>query len=297
MAARPQRLVVTLFLCVGLLLAWSRPAWAGQARVPVPRRIISLVPAITEVLFAIGAGPQVIAVSSYDDDPPEVTKLPKVGALLDPDTERILALRPDLVIVYGSQTTLKEQLAKAGIAWFDYRHAGLGDVFPVFLALGARTGHEAEAARRVADMQARLNAVRARIAGRPHPRTLLVFGREPRTLRTLEASGGIGFLNDMLELAGGRNVFAEVKTQAVRVSTEMLITRAPEVVVELHYGSTMSQIDVAAEQAVWTRVGSVPAVKAGRIHLLFGDHLVVPGPRLVRAVEELARAIHPEAFR
>ncbi len=297
MAARSQRLTVLLVLCLGLTLSGPLPARAGQARPKPPQRIISLVPAITEVLFAIGAGPQVIAVSSYDDDPPEVTKLPKVGALLDPDTERILALRPDLVIVYGSQTTLKEQLAKAGIAWFDYRHAGLADVFPEFVALGSRTGHEAEARTRVAEMEARLNAVRTRIAGRPRPRTLLVFGREPRAMRTLEASGGIGFLNDMLELAGGRNVFADVRTQAVRVSTEMLITRAPDVVVELHYGSTMSQIDVAAEQAVWKRVGAVPAVKAGRIHLLFGDHLVVPGPRLVRAVEELARAIHPDAFR
>lgn len=295
MAARAQRLILLLALSVGLLPAPARAQAAAAPR--PPQRIISLVPALTEVLFAIGAGPQVVAVSSYDDDPPEVTALPKVGALLDPDTERILAMRPDLVIVYGSQTTLKEQLTTAGIAFFDYRHAGLADVFPVFRALGARTGHVAEAARRVAAMETRLAAVRARVAGRPRPLTLLVMGREPRSLRTLDASGGVGFLHDMLELAGGRNVFAEVKTQAVRVSTEMLIARAPEVVVELHYGGQVSPSERGAEQAVWQRLGSVPAVRAGRIHLLFGDHLVVPGPRLVQAVEELARALHPDAFR
>ncbi|MGE3888626.1 MAG: helical backbone metal receptor, partial [Vicinamibacterales bacterium] len=79
----------------------------GQA---TPQRIVSLVPAVTEMLFAIGAGSQVAAVSSYDQDPPEVKALPRVGALLDPDVERILALRPDLVITYGSQADLQAQL-------------------------------------------------------------------------------------------------------------------------------------------------------------------------------------------
>ena len=81
-----------------------------------PQRIVSLIPAVTEILFAIGAGPQVVGVGSFDTFPPEVSKLPRVGALLDPDTERILSLRPTLVVTYGSQTELQTQLARAGIA-------------------------------------------------------------------------------------------------------------------------------------------------------------------------------------
>ena len=293
MATRSQGLIVlTLVAC----LAWmGAPAWAAASADP-PQRIVSLVPALTEVLFAIGAGPQVVGVSSYDDDPPEVLKLPKVGALLDPDTERILALRPDLVLVYGSQNALRTQLGKAGIAVFEYRHAGLADVLPVFRALGTLTGHEPEAARRVAEIEARLEAVRTRVAGLPRPTTLLVMGREPKSLRGIDASGGIGFLHDMLELAGGRNVFEDVTRQAVRASTEMLIARAPEVVVELHYNVEIEESRRDEERALWERLGAIPAVRGKRIHLLFGDHLVVPGPRLVRAVEEFARAIHPEAF-
>ena len=107
--------------------------WIGTdfqiPRVPdSPIRIVSLVPAVTEMLFAIGAGPGVVAVSSYDTYPPEVTKLPNVGALLDPNVERILSLQPALVIVYGSQTDLKAQLARAGIGVFEYRHGGLAQV-------------------------------------------------------------------------------------------------------------------------------------------------------------------------
>ena len=111
----------------------------------MPRRIISLIPAVTEMLFAIGAGPQVVAVSSFDTYPPEVKQLPRVGALLDPNVERILSLKPDLVVVYGSQNDLKQQLARASIPIFDYRHAGLADVSTTIRTLGERTGHAVQA--------------------------------------------------------------------------------------------------------------------------------------------------------
>ncbi len=269
----------------------------GQAPTPAVRKIISLVPALTEILFAIGAGPQVIAVSSFDDDPPEVLKLPRVGALLDPDTERILSMRPDLVLIYGSQVELQKQLESAGIRVFPFRHGGLADVTPSFRVLGNLTGHAEEAARLAADVDARLAAVRARVAGRPRPKTLLVIGREPLSLRQLDASGGVGFLHDLVELAGGRNVFDDVKKQAVGASTEMLIARAPEVILELHYSRELSPAHVQRERDTWHQLASIPAVKANRVHLLFGDHLVVPGPRIASAAEEYARAIHPEAFR
>src|SRR4051794_22989768 len=102
-------------IIVSLLVA-SAPS--DQTR---PRRIISLIPAVTEMLFAIGAGPQVIAVSSFDEYPPEVKNLQRVGALLDPDVERILSLRPDLVVLFGSQEDLSKQLARANVATFSYR--------------------------------------------------------------------------------------------------------------------------------------------------------------------------------
>jgi iron complex transport system substrate-binding protein len=290
MAARSKSLAVAL----ALLLCAHAPH--AQARKP-PERIVSLVPALTEILFAIGAGPQVIAVSNYDEDPPEVKKLPKVGALLDPDAERILSMRPDLVLIYGSQDSLRAQLTTAGIAYFDYRHAGLADIGPVFKELGEATGHVQEATIKWNQIQARIDAVRAKVAARPKPRTLLVMSRAPKSLRTLDASGGRGFLHDMVTIAGGTNIFADVKQQAVRVSTEMLLARAPEVVVDLHYGDAMKKADREAEQKAWDSLPSVPAVRQKRVHMLFGDYLVVPGPRVAQAIEDIAKAIHPEAFK
>jgi iron complex transport system substrate-binding protein len=297
MAARAKRLIAALAVLAALGCGRG-PSPSNDATSEAPaRRIISLVPALTEILFSIGAGPQVIAVSSYDDDPPETKTLPRVGALLDPDTERILSMQPDLVLVYGSQTELLNQLDRAGIPTFRYRHGGLAELTPTFHRLGELTGHGDEAVRLSHDIERRLGEVRSRVAGRGRPRTLLVMSREPMSLRQLDASGGVGFLNDLMELAGGANVFADVGRQAVRVSTEMLLARAPEIVVELHYTGAMDEAQLRKEREVWLPLASIPAVKTNRVHLLVGDHLVVPGPRIARAAEEYARAIHPEAFK
>ena len=287
MAAAAQGLIGSLAVCL---------ACAALEAQPPAKRIISLVPALTEIVFAIGAGPQVIAVSSFDDDPPEVLKLPRVGALLDPDTERILSMRPDLVLTYGSQTELEKQMAAGGIRTFTYRHGGLKDILPTFRALGNLTGHAADAERVIGEIERRLAGVRARVAGRPRPKTLLVMSREPQSLRQVSASGGIGFLHDLLELAGGQNVFADVRRQAVNASTEMLLARAPEVIVELHYSREVTPGDIDIERQAWQLLPGIPAVKAKRVHVLVGDHLVVPGPRIAAAAEDFARAIHPEAF-
>lgn len=281
-------------LAIALLALGSDPIQGGarlQAR--VPQRIISLVPALTEMLFAIGAGPQVVAVSSFDRYPPETASRPKVGALLDPDVERIFSLSPDLVAVYGSQTDLRRQLERASIPVYDYRHAGLADVLTTLRALGGVTGHAPDAERVAADIERRLAAVSARVGALPRPRTLLVFGREPGSLRNMYVSGGKGFLHDMLVVAGGTNVFVDVVRESVQATTELILARAPEVIIELREGPALTDTATRTRVADWARLAAVPAVKGGRVHILSGEGLVVPGPRVATAVERLAATLHP----
>jgi iron complex transport system substrate-binding protein len=226
-----------------------------------------------------------------------VRSLPNVGALLDPNVERILSLRPDLVIVYASQDDLKRQLGKAGIATFDYRHGGLDAVVATVRELGAQLG-EARAAETLAAGIARgLDDVRRRVGGRPRPRTLMVFGRERQALRGIYASGGVGFLHDMLTAAGGDNVFADVKSESVQASTEQIIARRPDVILEVRArNESFPSGDRDAEAATWRALGSVPAVRNGRVLFLFDDRIVIPGPRVVEGTREIARALHPDAF-
>lgn len=291
-----KRISVWVFVTAALLLSTGRPAIVAQA-VPAqggasPRRIVSLIPATTEMLFAMGEGARLVGVSSYDRFPPEVERLARVGGLLDPDTERLLALKPDLVITYESQRELKVQLERASIPIFDYTHKGLADVTQTMRAIGRRIGAAAAADDAATRIERQLDAVRARVSGRPRPRTLLIFGREPGTLRQLNASAGIGFLHDVLELAGGRDVLEDVGRQSLMISSEMVLTRAPEVIVELHYGQSLRSDQMAGERRVWNVLPSVPAVRNDRIYLLTGDEFVVPGPRIVIAAQRFAEALH-----
>jgi iron complex transport system substrate-binding protein len=274
--------------------------WTSSAPVSgqtPPQRIISLVPALTEMLFAIGAGPQVVAVSSYDHFPPAVATLPRVGALLDPDVERVLSLTPDLVAIYGSQHDLRQQLARALIPVYDYRHAGLPDVLTTIRDLGRVTGHAETAASVASGIEQALQAIRTRTLGRTAARTLLVFGRQPGAIRSVYASGGTGFLHDMLMAAGGTNVFADLPQESVQATTELLLTRAPDVILEVRDGPVYSDTQMRQAVADWSRLASLPAVKTGRVHVVSGDGLVVPGPRVAQAVERFARVLHPGAFK
>jgi iron complex transport system substrate-binding protein len=277
-------------VCLALALGVACVVIHAQAR-----RVVSIIPATTEMLFAMGAGDRVVAVGSYDRFPPEVQKLPRVGALLDPDVERIISLRPDLVIVYATQADLKTQLERAHIPIYSYAHRGLPDITDTVRALGARIGAADSANALAARMEREVADVRARVANRPRPRTLLVFGRERGALRGLDASGGVGFLHDMLEAAGGADVLADIKQQAVQMSTEMVLARSPEIVVELHYGrgDRIASTDMRA----WDALPALPAVRNHRVYLLEGEEFVVPGPRVGLATERLARTIHPEAFK
>jgi iron complex transport system substrate-binding protein len=256
-----------------------------------PTRIISVVPAATEILFALGAGPRVVAVSSFDHEPPDVNQLPRVGALMDPDVERILALKPDLIVIYGSQHDLAQQMSRAGIPQFAFLHGGLSDILTTITALGERTDTREGANRLVASIRSQLDAVSARVAGKPRPRTLIVFGRDPGALRNLYASGGIGFLHDMVEAAGGADVFADVKRESVQATSETLIARAPEVIIEIRASD-----EAAPNPDDWNALPSIPAVRQHKVVALVGTELVTAGPRVAAATERIARAIHPEAF-
>ena len=255
------------------------------------RRVISIIPAATEMLFAMGAGNRVIAIGSYDKFPPESQKLPRVGALIDPNVEQILQMRPDLVVMYGTQTELQRRLERAKIPYYSYVHKGLADITETMRTLGTRVGAEAGANALASRVETQLADIRAQVAKSPRPKTLLVFERERRSLRNIYASGGVGFLHDMLVAAGGADAMGDIPRQSVTMSTEMVLARAPDIIIELRYSKDdMNDADISA----WNTLSSVPAVKNHRVILLTGEEFVVPGPRVGNATRRLAAAIHPE---
>ena len=160
-------------------------------------------------------------------------------------------------------------------------------------ALGQRVGRTAEAEGLAAGIERHLAAIRQRTATLAKPRTLLVFGRERGSLRNIYASGGRGFLHDMLEAAGGINVFADIAAESVQASSELILTRAPEVIIELRTADMSREQDRVPELKVWSALASVPAVRDRRVHLLTRKGLAVPGPGVADSTEEFANVLHP----
>jgi len=289
MAAVPRSIGLKakgLGLIVAIALSLQPSALFAQAR-----RVISIIPATTEMLFAMGAGNRVIAIGTYDRYPPESQKLPRVGALIDPNIEQILQMRPDLVVVYTTQTELKRRLDRANIPYYSYVHRGLADITQTIRTLAMRVGEAAAGDALASRIERQLDDIRRRVASQPRPRTLLVFGREPGSLRNIDASGGDGFLHDMLDAAGGTDVLADIHRQSVQMSTEMVLARAPDVIVEFRYAREDAN---AIDMSAWNRLSAVPAVKNHRVILLTGEEFVVPGPRVADATRRLATALHPQ---
>ena len=291
-ALRPIAAALALLCSLAYVGRADLEALRREVRPFAPKRIVSVVPAVTEMLFAIGAGHEVVGVGSYDHFPAEADKLPKVGALLDPDFEKILSLRPDLVVVYDSQADFIARLQRASIPIFHYQHAGLADITQTIRSLGEATGRAREAEGVASGIERDLAAIRARVSSLPKVNTLLVFGREPGSLRGIYVSGGVGFLHDLLVLAGGVDAFDDVKKQSVVITSEQVLARAPAAIIEL-YDQATTDAKLAAERAVWKQLPSVPAVRNNRIHQLRGDFLTVPGPRIVQAAKLIAEALHP----
>lgn len=286
---KPVLALVILLLGMGAVSGSSQ-----TVAPPAPQRIVSLVPSVTEMLFAMDAGARVIGVSNFDRYPPEAATRTRVGGLIDPGIERILALKPDLIVVYGTQTDLRAQMDRAHVPTFPYQHSGLADVTMTIRQIGRRVGSERAAAALADRIDADIADTRQRVAGRPRPRTLLAFGRDAETLRGIYASGGTGFLHDMLEAAGGANLFADLKRESVQATSELILARAPDVILEVGVDTASTK---GRNLAAWDALGSVPAVRARRIYLLRGDDMMNPGPRVAQAVRRMAEALHPDALK
>ena len=274
------------------------PAVAGQPPA-APLRIVSLAPAITETLFALGLGARVVAVSTYCDFPPEAASRPHVGSFLAPAAEAIVAQHPDLVLTSptpGNESAVRA-MQRAGLRVEVVEGDGsLDDSRSAMLQVARLAGDEEAGRRLVASLDARLAAVRTAASSLPRVPVAVVLGRDPLVL-----AGPASVLGELVVLAGGRNVADAAGGRWPRVGAEFLMTAAPEVLVDLALpmGETPSPKDAAEAAATaassWKELASLPAVKNGRVVTDSSSSMLRPGPRLPDAAEALFRALHPGA--
>lgn len=255
-----------------------------------PRRIVSLVPSATELIFALGAEDRLVGVTDFCDWPPAARSKPSVGGMIDPSLETIVALKAEVVVATddGNRQHTSEQLRRLGIPVYRVRASRVSQVLDVAAGLGELTERRGAVAPLVARIRRRIDAIAAAVAGRPRPRVLYVLWPEP-----LIVPGRGSIVTELIGLAGGDSVTADQALDYPRFSVEAAVARAPDVIVLARHGTGSAPI--ARDR--WDRLAALPAVRAGRVHAVDGNLLHRYGPRIVDGLEQLARAIHPEAFR
>jgi len=259
-----------------------------------PQRIVSLAPNVTEILFALGLGKRVVGVTDQCNYPPAAQDKPKVGGYALTSVEKVISLKPDLVIAArGVPLAALRGLGSAGIPLYTIDPRTSDQVLSTIKAIGKLTGRRAAADNLLGRLKARINRVKRRVAQVPKsqwPRVYFQVWDQP-----LITGGKDSFVGDLIELAGGKNIAHDVRRYGV-FSREALVARNPQVVIlaSMGKGGYRAEIEKFARQPGYQVIS---AVKNHRVYVIHEDLINRPGPRLVDALEQMAQAIHPQAFR
>ena len=254
-----------------------------------PKRIISLGPSVTEILFDLGVGSRVVADTTYDNYPPPAAKLPRVGDFVNPSTEKILAFRPDLVVATrGNSTAALATLSRLQVPVFAVDPKTYSDVASNVIQLGQLTGtapRAAAIARYMSEMRLRImQAVRKSHLARP--RCLIEVWNSPLTV-----VGPNSFVGDVLSIAGGKNVAPVAPGGYPRISSESALLLRPDVIFLTEPGL---EPDSVRQRPGWRLA---PAVKSNRIYKIDPDILNRPAPRIAIALQQIARDLYPNVFK
>jgi iron complex transport system substrate-binding protein len=263
-------------------------ALASPANAAAQMRIVSLAPSVTETLFALGAGPEVVGVSQYCDYPPQVRDLPRVGSFLTPNLEAIIALRPTLVVGLELSSDVREirALNSMGYPVLLVSDDSLEQIEISIEKVGARTNRADEARRLVAQIKTQIAAVQERLANVKTLRALMVVGHQP-----IVAVGPGTYLDQLMRIARADNIADAVGQQWPHLSMEFIIAMRPEVVLDGAMGS-----DQATSNDFWKKYPTIPAVRDRRVYGYAEDPMLHAGPRVGQSLEIIARKIHPEAW-
>lgn len=252
-----------------------------------PQRIVSLAPATTEMLFAIVVGNRVVGVTSYCDYPPAVKKLPKVGGFVNPSLESIVDLKPDLIVAMrGNPLEVLGRLEKMGYPVFALDPRTLNDVLSGMERLGELTGSK-EASKVVNDLRERIDRIKKEVEKIPwakRPRVMVEVWDNP-----LIVFGKNNIGNEVIELAGGRNIIEEGKIAYPQISLEVLFQKQPDVIVLAHMTKVKDPLGEVKRRSNWDKL---KAVKEGKVYSINADIIDRPGPRLVQAIETLHRLLY-----
>src|ERR1041384_6338617 len=289
-AAVSRRILIGVWLLLLPILigcnSGAKPALDAPARVT---RGGSLAPNLTEIVFAVGAGDKLVGRTSYCDYPPEAKAVAEIGDTLHPSLERIIALRPQVVLISTASQleVFTQQLQNQNIAVFVTDPHDLDGVFRSIEQIGLVLGHEEQAKLLVQKLRERTSAVEEAVKQKQPVRVFYQLSAEP-----LYTAGHDAFVTDLIRRAGAISVTADVPGAWPKYSSESALATRPEAII-LSTGGSMG----TANSTVTEGLRQSPAALQGRVYKINDDYLTRPGPRAIDGLEEMARALHPDAFK
>ena len=255
---------------------------------------MSLSPNLSEIVYGVGAFDQLVGVSQFTSYPPAAARLPMVGGWQNPDYEKLVALRPDLVLMDVPQAQFMEDKCKQlGLQVMVIADEKVADVYAAIAAIGQATGREAEAAKLAASVRDGLRRVSQKTAGLPKRKVVLIVDRTPGTLRDLYTATAGSFLAELVEIAGGRIAVPPDKLGYAKLSKENLLAADPDVILDFTHGEVGPFAGDPME--AWKEMPELKAVRTHRVDSVNEDYVPHASQRMVETAELFARLIHPEA--
>lgn len=262
-----------------------------------PKRIVSATPSVTEMLFALGLGDRVVGVTEHCRYPEAARRLPKIGTYMNPNSEAIAALRPDLVVIQKNPYLPPAALERLKLRALELHYDSVAEVYRGIGQLSAAAGVPERGAALVAKLKAELAAVERATAGRARRSAAFFVARQPDSTQGLIAVGSASYLRELIEIAGGRNVFGDAAAAYPKIPLEELIARNPDVIIDMGDMAQTEGVTEAHRASVvelWKRHPVLKAVRGNRVYAVANDIFVVPGPRMAEAARAFARMLHPE---
>jgi iron complex transport system substrate-binding protein len=256
-----------------------------------PHRIISVAPAITEILFALGAGDQVVGDTTYCNYPEAAKAKPKIGGFTTPNVEAILALRPDQVVMTKTRPDVAQKLRSTGIDVLEVQPENLSGIYESIQLISEKIGAPARGQMLIQSIEKELQEAAARPAIGPKPKVLFIVGRTPGTVLDLSVAGSGTYLSELIGLAGGENVFADTSVPYPQVSMEEVIRRNPDVIIDMGHSEMLNEAQKENVKQLWKKYSFLSAVKNNNVFPISADYFVTPGPRVVRAVRDIRKMI------
>jgi iron complex transport system substrate-binding protein len=258
-----------------------------------PARIVSLAPNLTEILFALGLGEQIVAVSNDSDYPLKAANKKKIGTFWQPNTEAILAARPELVVAlwFEQHKAVADSLKRLGYRILTLKIEKIDELLTAIQKIGDATDRKPQAEQLLKKLSSQLNELQLKLGSAKKVKVLWVVQAEP-----LRVAGRNTFINELIELAGGENAIGNTLQQYPPIGAEEILTCGAETIIQSAMGTGNMAEQQKAAEIFWSRYANLPAVKNNRIYVVEPDTVTRLGPRLYQGVELIARCLHPNIF-